>query len=124
MKTVYRHLLRGRPLRNVAPVPESCTQAMALDCQARSDGAGEVFLATRVAPARGPSDATPACEFEEAVAMEMAIDRAAVGLWLQSRGFERARSKAGPSRRNVHLYRFNSTVGGVKSLSPHYVRLA
>ena len=95
---------------------------MNLDCRPQNDNASEAFIAGRIAPARGPSDATPACEVEEAVAREMAMDRAAVSSWLQSRGFERARSK-GPGRRNMHFYRYNFTVGGVKALSPHYVRL-
>jgi hypothetical protein len=123
LRRVFHHLLKDRPLRNVAPVPEACMDAVALDCRARSDDVGEAFLASKIVPAKGPSDATPACDVEDAVAREMAIDRAAVGLWLQGRGFERARSKAGPSRRNMHFYRFNFTVGGVKSLSPHYVRV-
>jgi hypothetical protein len=122
MRIVYKHLLKGRPLRNVAPVPEACMNAMNLDCRPQNDNASEAFIAGRIAPARGPSDATPACEVEEAVAREMAMDRAAVSLWLQSRGFERARSK-GPGRRNVHFYRYNFTIGGLKALSAHYVRL-
>jgi hypothetical protein len=125
LQRTFHHLLRERPMRNIAPVPEACMDAASLDCRERLHDLGEAFLASRIAPARGPSEATVASEIEEAVAGELAVDRAASALWLQGRGFERTRARcAGRGSRQTYYYRFCFTVAGVKALSPHYVKLA
>jgi hypothetical protein len=125
LQRTFHHLLKNRPMRNIAPVPEASMDAAALDCQERLHDLGEAFLASRIAPARGPSEATVASEIEEAVAVELAIDRAASALWLQAKGFEKTKARcAGRGSRKGYFLKYNFTIAGVKALSPHYVRLA
>ena len=73
-------------------------------------------------PAKGPTDATPAAELESAVSRSMGVEPAAVQLYLQGKGFERVRSKA--RGRHEYFFRYNFIIGGMKALTPSYVKLA
>jgi hypothetical protein len=126
LQAVYHHFLKARPMRNVAPVPEHCVDAVVLNCREKLQDLGDGFLRDRLRAAKGPSDATLAADIEKAVATALAIDINAVGLWLQARGFEKIRRHVGGrnERGNAYFYRYNFTVNGVKGLAPLYVRLA
>ena len=52
----------------------------------------------------------------------MGVEPAAVQLYLQGKGFERIRSRA--RGRNEYFFRYNFIVGGMKTLTPAYVKLA
>ena len=79
-------------------------------------------MARSLVPTRGPVEATPAPELDSAVSRTMGVDPAAVQLYLQGNGFERVRRKT--RGRNIYFYRYNFVVGGQKTLTPSYVRLA
>jgi hypothetical protein len=124
LQRVYHHLLKGRTMRNVAPVPESCMDAIAISCRERLQELGDSFITNKLCPAKGPSEASLASEIEDAVAQELGIDRASSTLWLQSRGFEKARGWTnGRNSRREYFYRFRFTLQGTKSLTTHYVSL-
>ena len=115
------HLLKGRPLRNVLPVPEASRDARELDCRDASECVWEGFLARSITPAKGPTEASSASEVEREVALKMGVDPSAVQLYLQARGLERVRRKVAGINR--YFYRFCFTIGGLKSQSASYVRL-
>jgi hypothetical protein len=125
LQAVYHHFLKARPMRNVAPVPEQCVDAVVLNCREKLQDLGDGFIRDKLRAAKGPSDASLAVDIEKAVATALAIDANAVGLWLQARGFERTRTTVGgrKDRTNAYFYRFNFSVNGIKSLAPLYVRL-
>jgi hypothetical protein len=124
LQRLYHHLLRNRPMRNVAPVPQGSLDANGLDCREQFQERGDRFIAEKLSPAKGPSEASTAKELEDAVAGELGIERAGAGLWLQGRGFERVRSKASRTARHDFYYRFCFTIGGMKALMSQYVKLA
>ena len=109
-------------MRTVLPVPEASRESAELDCKEATAAVWENFFARSLGPARGPPEATPAADVDRAVSKTMGVGPAAVQLYLQSKGFERARSKA--RGRNEHFYRYNFIVGGMKALTPSYVKLA
>ena len=122
---VYHHSLRDRPMRNVLPVPESSMDAQMRDCAGPADDAWEKFIPC-VEPVRGPSEATPAQEIEEAVGVCVCVcvcvcDRAGAQLFLQGKGWERARRKL--RGLNTYYHRYFPTVDGTKVLVPLYVNL-
>ena len=49
------------------------------------------------------------------------MDGAAVQLYLQGKGFDRVRCKA--RGHNIYFYKYYFIVGGMKTLTPSYVRL-
>jgi hypothetical protein len=122
MTRVYHHLLKGRSMRNVLPVPEASRESAELDCREGTAAVWESFLARSIAPAKGPVEATPASDLDSTVSKSMGVEPAAVQLYLQGKGFEKVRCKT--RGRNVYFYRFNFIVGGMKTLIPSYVRLA
>jgi hypothetical protein len=122
MTRVYHHLLKGRSMRNVLPIPEANRESTELDCREATAAVWDSFLARSLGPARGPVEATPAPELDSAVSRMMGVDAAAVQLYLQGKGFERVRCKT--RGRNIYFYRHNFIVGGMKALTPSYVRLA
>ena len=112
-------------MRNIGPVPEASLDAASLDCRDRQHELGDAFLACKITPAKGPSEATLASEVEEALSRELAIDRASAALWLQARGLERTKARcAGRGSRKGYFYKYCFTVAGVKALSPRYIKLA
>ena len=117
---IYHHLLRDRPMRNVLPVPESSLDAQTLDCKGPTDAAWDAFMAC-AQPVKGPSEATPAQEIDEAVTSRACSDRASAQLYLQGRGWERVRRKVRGG--NVYFYRYFPVVDGAKVLMPLYVNL-
>jgi hypothetical protein len=121
MTRVYHHLLKGRSMRNVLPIPEASRESAELDCKEATAAVWESFLARSFVPAKGPSEATPASELDSAVSRMMGVEPAAVQLYLQGKGFERARSKA--RGRHEYFYRYNFIIGGQKTLTPSYVKL-
>ena len=80
------------------------------------------FLARSLVPAKGPTDATPAAELDSAVSRSMGVEPAAVQLNLQGKGFERVRSKA--RKRHEYFLRYSFIIGGMKALTPSYIKLA
>ena len=49
------------------------------------------------------------------------FDIGRASIWLQGKGFEKKRSKAGGF--NSYYYKYCFTIDGVKALHPHFVRL-
>ena len=117
---VYHHLLRDRPMRNVLPVPESSLDAQELECRELLEDNWQSFVRC-ASPGKGPADAATAEDIEKQVANRLGVDRVAVHLLLQGRGFERIRSKA--QGRNVYFYRYNFNVSGAKVLKPLYEKI-
>jgi hypothetical protein len=109
-------------MRNVLPVPEASRESAELDCKEVAAAVWESFLARSLVPAKGPVEATPASDLDSTVSKSMGVEPAAVQLYLQGKGFEKVRCKT--RGRNVYFYRFNFIVGGMKTLTPSYVRLA
>ena len=122
MTRVYHFLFKGRSMRNVLPVPEASRESAELDCRETTAAVWESFMTRSLVPAKGPSEATPASELDSAVSRSMGVEPSAVQLYLQGKGFERARSKA--RGRHEYFYRYNFIVGGMKALTPSYVKLA
>jgi hypothetical protein len=122
MTRVYHHLLKGRSMRNVLPIPEASRESAELDCREATAAVWESFLARSLGPAKGPVEATPASEVDRTVSKMMGVEPPAVQLYLQGKGFERMRTRT--RGRNDYFYRYNFIVGGMKSLTPSYVRLA
>jgi hypothetical protein len=116
---VYHHLLRGRPMRNVLPVPDACQMAAELDCRTEYEAAWKNFL---VQPVNGTANATPAERIEAEVASKTGLDIPGARLALQGRGYERVRRKVGTS--NVYFYQYIFTIDGVKALRPQFVHLS
>ena len=119
---VYHHLLKGRSMRNVLPIPEASRESAELDCREATAAVWDSFLARSLVPAKGPTDATPAAELDSAVSRSMGVEPAAVQLYLQGNGFERVRSKA--RGRAEYFFRYNFIIAGMKALTPSYVKLA
>jgi hypothetical protein len=122
MTRVYHHLLKGRSMRNVLPIPEASMESAELDCREATATVWESFLSRSLIPAKGPTEATPAAEIDTVVSRSMGVEPAAVQLYLQGKGFERIRSRA--HGRNEYFFRYNFIVGGMKTLTPAYVKLA
>jgi hypothetical protein len=122
MTRVYHHLLKGRSMRNVLPIPEASMESAELDCREATAAVWESFLSRSLIPAKGPTEATPAAEIDIVVSRSMGVEPAAVQLYLQGKGFERIRSRA--RGRNEYFFRYNFIVGGMKTLTPAYVKLA
>jgi hypothetical protein len=121
MTRVFHHLLKGRSMRNVLPIPEASRESTELDCREATAAVWDSFLARSLVPAKGPSEATSAPELDGTVSKMMGVEPAAVQLYLQGKGFEKVRSKA--RGRHEYFYRYNFTIGGMKTLTPSYVKL-
>ena len=121
MTRVYHHLLKGRSMRNVLPVPEASRESAELDCKEATTAVWESFVARSLLPVKGPVEATAAPELESTVSRMMGVEAAAVQLYLQGKGFERVRCKT--RGRNIYFYRYNFIIGGMKALTPLYVKL-
>ena len=80
LERIYHHLLKGRSMRTVLPVPEASPESTELDCREASAVVWESFLVRSFCPARGPVDATPAPEIDTTVSRMMGLDAAAVQL--------------------------------------------
>jgi hypothetical protein len=114
---VYHHLLRGRPMRNVLPVPESSLAAADLDCRQNVGNWDELMIE----PAAGPSDATMADDVEKHVGDTLGFpDATSTRLAMQGRGFQRVRRRRGES--NAYFYQYNFAVNGQKTLKPQFVK--
>ena len=77
MTRVYHHLLKGRSMRNVLPIPEASRESAELDCKEVAAAVWESFLARSLVPAKGPVEATPAHELDVTVSRMMGVDAAA-----------------------------------------------
>jgi hypothetical protein len=121
MERAYHHLLKGRSMRNVLPVPEASRESAELDCKEATTAVWESFVARSLLPVKGPVEATAAPELESTVSRMMGVEAAAVQLYLQGKGFERVRCKT--RGRNIYFYRYNFIIGGMKALTPLYVKL-
>ena len=109
-------------MRNVLPIPEASMESAELDCREATAAVWESFLSRSLIPAKGPTEATPAAEIDIVVSRSMGVEPAAVQLYMQGKGFERIRSRA--RGRNEYFFRYNFIVGGMKTLTPSYVKLA
>jgi hypothetical protein len=116
---IYHHLIRGRPMRNVLPVPEVSLVAAELDCRTEHEAAWKNIL---VQPVNGTANATPAEQIEAEVASKTGLDILGARLALQGRGYQRVRRKCGGC--NVYFYQYNFTIDGQKALRPQFVHLS
>ena len=120
LQTVYRYFLKGRPMRNVAPVPATSLDVKSVDCEQRAEKLWPAFIETKLRAVKSPSEASVCVDIEQACGAELGIPQGLASIALQGKGFERVRRKVGNC--NQYFYRYYFKAQGMLALTPHYVQ--
>lgn len=110
-RRVYHHLIKGRSRRNVGPVPLSSIEQKEIDCADAGAGEFKRFVAT-LAPALGPTNATPQCELDKLAMEACGVQEKEVSLYLSGKGFVKVRRKRNLD--NIYFYQYKFEEDGVK----------
>ena len=120
LRRVYHHLLKGRPRRNVGPVPLGSIEQKALDC-ADANSANFERLLEQMMPVRGPADASTKEEVDREAASTCGLNASETPIYLQGRGFSKVRRVR--AFQNAYFYQYCFVVDGVKG-KPQFIKLS
>ena len=110
LRSIYHYLLKGRPRRNVGPIPIASIDQKAVDCADANSEAFELFL-KKISLARSAADATPQVDVDRDAAETCGRNTKEIGLYLPGRGFVKIRPKRGLA--NINNYQYNFEIDGI-----------
>ena len=81
LRKAYHYFLKGRPRRNVGPIPLGSIEQKALDCADVNSASFEKLL-TQMHPARGPADANTKEEIDKEAAQTCGLSASETPIYL------------------------------------------
>jgi hypothetical protein len=124
---VYSHLMKDRPMRSIAPVPQKCLELLSMELKDPIEDTVEEFI-RRCSPVDRPAQATESTKVDEAL-LAFARTRGVGGArlnpanLLKQKGFgvHRAKRTQGRTREHIYVYTYKFIVDGLKSELASYV---
>ena len=120
LRKAYHYFLKGRPRRNVGPIPLGSIEQKVLDCADVNSASFENLL-TQMLPARGPADATTKEEIDKEAAQTCGLSASETPIYLQGRWFSKVRRSR--AHQNMYFYRYCfADSHGVKG-KPQFIKI-
>ena len=120
LRRAYHHFLKGRPRRNVGPIPLGSIEQKALDCADVNSAKFERLL-EKMLPARGPVEANTKQEIDKEAAEICGLSAAETPIYLQGRGFSKVRRVR--AFQNIYFYQYCFVVDDAKG-KPQFIKLS
>jgi hypothetical protein len=108
LKLVYKHLMKDRHMRNVAPIPPACVLARNANIVDQAKGRLRSILMENITPVDKPEKATVPLDVDKFMATAMEIERKNIRTTLQGLGMDQkqAKYKSGKGYAQPLCYRF------------------